>query len=196
VSCYKPTKVQVHANHKSETDDSMRLMNIRLVTKQDLDSLTDMPPYCKGRLKRARGEEILIAESGDRILGAVSIGFKEISCVFGDWQCDYEECLCDLIKKIHGGWISKLYVLPEYRLKAVGTRLVEEALKRLVRRGFNEAYAGIYVKNKFRKVSKHVFEKNGFVKIGSCICSLRKEHCRGVLLRVVVDSNERESWTK
>jgi GNAT superfamily N-acetyltransferase len=95
-----------------------------------------------------------------------------------------------MVSKVSGGWISKLYVFPEYRRQGIGTKLVEEALERLKEKEFTEAYAGIYVKNEFRKVSEHIFEKNGFKRVGFCICFLTNGHCRGVLLEKTIGTKK------
>lgn len=169
-------------------------MNVRLATKQDVESLQKMPPYSKSMpVLLSGGEDILLAENDGIILGAVSVSNKDISCVLGEWKGGFEQCLENQVWKLSKGWISKLYVFPEYRCQGVGTKLVEEAVRHLKKRNFTEAYAGIYVKNEFKDVSYQVFKNNGFEKIGSCICSLVKGNCRGTLLRRTISSSkERE----
>jgi len=163
-------------------------MDVRPATKHDEKSLLKMRPYAKCGLGFPCSEEILLAVNNGKVLGAVSVCHKDISYVYGEWKGGFEQCLNNLIKKVSSGWISKLYVFPEHRHRGIGTKLVEEAVEHLKQKNFNEVYAGIYVKNKFRNVSQHVFEKNGFAKIGSCICPLSKGHCRGTLLKKTIQS--------
>jgi len=152
-----------------------------------MESLLKMPPYSKSKPDLlSGGEDILLAENDGKILGAVSVSNKNISCVLGEWKGGFEQCLDNLVWKLSKGWISKLYVFPEHRYQGHGTKLVEEAVKRLGEKNFTEAYAGIYIKNEFRNVSRHVFENNGFEKIGSCVCSVASGHCRGTLLRKTI----------
>ncbi|MGA3192900.1 MAG: GNAT family N-acetyltransferase [Candidatus Bathyarchaeia archaeon] len=146
-----------------------------------------MPPYSKSKPDLlSDGEDILIVERDGIMLGAVSVGSKDISFICGSWKESFTQCLDNLLQKIYSGWISKLYVFPEHRYQGVGTKLVEEAVKRLGEKNFTEAYAGIYIKNKFMKVSRHVFENNGFEKTGSCVCFLASGYCRGTLLRKTI----------
>jgi GNAT superfamily N-acetyltransferase len=161
---------------------------VRLSAKNDLESLLKMPPYSRSGVACPFREDILVAESEAKVVGAVSISYKEISYVPGEWKNTYEQHPNNL-EKILGCWVSKLYVLPEHRSRGVGTKLVEESLKYVNAKGFNEAYAGIYVKNKFRKVSQRIFEKNGFKKFGSCICFLSEGYCRGTLLKKIIKSS-------
>jgi ribosomal protein S18 acetylase RimI-like enzyme len=150
-----------------------------------------MPPYSKSKLDcLSGGEDVLVAESNGVVLGAVSISHKDISCVYGEWRDGFEQCLNNLASKVSGGWTSKLYVFPEYRRQGIGTKLVKEAIERLKKKEFTEAYAGIYVENECRTVSEHIFQKNGFRRVGSCICFLTEGHCRGVLLKKTIASGE------
>ncbi len=151
------------------------------------ESLLEMPPYAKHRPECLSCEEdILVAESQGVPRGAVSVSHKDILYVPGVWRNSFAQRLNDLTQKISGGWISKLYVLPEYRYQGVGTKLVDAAVKRLEEKGVTEAYAGIYVKNDFRAVSKDIFRDLGFKGIGSCICLLKEGYCRGVLLKKTI----------
>jgi GNAT superfamily N-acetyltransferase len=171
----------------------MGSIHVRHATKHDIESLLKMPPYAKCGLDFPCSEEILLAVNNGKVLGAVSVCHRDISYVYGEWKGGFEQCLNNLVQKVSSGWISKLYVFPEYRHRGIGTRLVKEAVKSLKERDFDEVYAGIYVKNRFRNVSQHVFEKNGFAKIGSCICPLSKGHCRGTLLKKTIrSSNQRK----
>jgi len=159
---------------------------VRLATKNDAKSLLKIPQYSKCEVIFPFKEEILVAERDGKVLGAVSVGLKDITYISGEWKKSYERYLNTEIDKVSGYWISKLYVFPEHRYQGVGTKLVGEAVKRLGERNFTEAYAGIYIKNEFRNVSRHVFENNGFEKIGSCVCFLASGHCRGTLLRKTI----------
>ena len=171
----------------------MSSIDIRPATEHDKDVLQKMPPYAKCGLGLPCGEKVLLAVNNGKVLGGVSFCQRDILCVYGEWKEGFEQCLGSLTRKVSGGWISKLYVFPEYRHRGVGTGLVEEAVKSLKERGFDEVYAGIYVKNRFRNVSQRVFERNGFAKTGSCICPLSKGHCRGTLLKKTLwSSNQRK----
>ena len=156
---------------------------VRGAEKSDTKSLLKMPPYAKCGLGFPCSEEILLAVNNRKVLGAVSVCRKDIAYVHGKWKDSSEQCLSDLLQRVSGGWISKLYVFPQYRDRGIGTELVKEAVESLKQKNFDEVYAGINVKNKFRNVSRHLFEKNGFTEEGSCICPLFKGHCRGTLLK-------------
>lgn len=164
---------------------------VRLATKNDLESLLKMPPYSRSHVSCPFKEIILVAENDAEVIGAVSIGHNEIFYVPREWKSTNEPYPNNL-EKIQGGWISKLYVFPQYRSKGVGTKLVGEAVKHLKKKGFKEAYAGIYIKNRFRTISQRIFEKNGFKKIGSCVCFLPKGYCRGTLLKKVIQTESEE----
>jgi GNAT superfamily N-acetyltransferase len=152
-----------------------------------------MPSYSKSpRDCLSSREDVLVAENDGVVLGAVSVGHKDISCILGKWEDGFEKRPNDLVSKISGAWISKLYVFPEYRYRGVGTKLVREAAEHLKGKKLTEVYAGIYVKNRFRKVSERLFESNGFKSVGSCMCFLAKGHCRGILLRKTISAREGE----
>lgn len=169
---------------------------MRLASKRDDESLLKMPPYAKSKPDCLLSDcllcrkDILVAESNGVVCGAVSVGHKDILCVYGEWRNGFEQHLDKLTRKVSGGWISKLYVFPEYRYQGIGTKLVEEAVERLREEEFTEAYAGIYIKNKFRKVSEYIFKKNGFKRVGYCICFLANGHCRGVLLKKIIGTSK------
>jgi GNAT superfamily N-acetyltransferase len=149
-----------------------------------------MPPYSLCKLDRlSPREEVLVAESNGVIFGAVSISHKDISYVYGDWKDEFQQFLKNLLSKISGGWISKLYVFPKYRCQGIATELVKEAVERLKENKFTEAYAGINAKSKFRKISENVFKNNGFKRVGSCICFFTQGNCRGVLLKKTIGSS-------
>jgi GNAT superfamily N-acetyltransferase len=167
----------------------MNSIKVRLATEGDNESLLNMPSYSKNCSGRRR-EDVLVAETGGVILGAVSVGHKDISCVLGNWNDGFVKNLSSLVNNVSGAWISKLYVFPEYRCRGIGTRLVREAVEHLKGKKFSEVYAGIYVQNKFRELSEDVFRDNGFESVGSCICFLDKGHCRGILLRKTFGSGE------
>jgi ribosomal protein S18 acetylase RimI-like enzyme len=162
----------------------MMRIKIRPIAIQDIASLLEMSPYSKyKRNQLGSEEEILVAQSGRKILGAISISNKNISFIYGDWKDEYNQCLGSLLKEVSGSWISKLYVFPEYRHQGIGTKLVRKALKSLELKDATEVYAGIYVENEFREISIRIFDNNGFVKIGSCLCPLANGYCRGTLIR-------------
>lgn len=150
-----------------------------------------MPCYCKRKCDLLlREEDVLVADREGLIQGAVSVSSKKISLVYGDWKEGFEPSEANLIQLVSRGWISKLFVFPEYRNQGIGAKLVEEALSFLEKRNFTEAYAGIYVQNEFRDVSHHIFEKACFKKIGSCVCLLIDGYCRGTLLKREISSSE------
>lgn len=155
--------------------------------------LMKMSPYSMSKLDcLSCKEEVLVAESNGVVFGAVSISHKDISYVHGEWKDEFEKCLKNLVSKVSGGWISKLYVFPKYRCQGIATELVKETVERLKENKFAEAYSGINAKNKFRMISEHVFEKNGFKRVGSCICFLNQGNCRGILLKKTIGSSEQK----
>jgi ribosomal protein S18 acetylase RimI-like enzyme len=164
---------------------------VRLATNQDIDSLLKMTSYrnlkCDLLLHK---EDVLVAEIDGMIRGAVSVSGKTVSVVYGEWKEGFEPRQENLLQLVSKGWISKLYVFPEYRNQGIGKKLVEEALNLLEKKNFTEAYAGIYVKNESRDISHHIFEKAGFEKIGSCVCLLANGYCRGTLLKRAITSSE------
>ncbi len=163
---------------------------VRLAAKHDVESLLKIPAYSKCVVAFPFEEEILVAERDGKVLGAISVVHKDITYVSGEWNEGYESSLNTLMEKVSGCWISKLYVFPEYRLKGIGTKLVEETVKYLNEKGLTEAYSGIYIRNDFRNISQHIFEKCGFKKFGSCICSLTEGYCRGILFKRLITSSE------
>jgi epoxyqueuosine reductase QueG/GNAT superfamily N-acetyltransferase len=165
-------------------------VNVKLATKDDLRSLAEMPPYSEASIDFPSKEDILIAEGDGKVLGAVSIGRKDIS-----FSSNKPIDSCKLfdnneLHKVSGPWISKLFVFPAYRYQGIGTKLVEEAIEYLKEKGFAEVYAAIYIKNPFRVVSREIFEIKGFTKIGSCVCKLSEGYCQGTLLKKVITSSE------
>jgi GNAT superfamily N-acetyltransferase len=166
-------------------------IEVRTAAGHDTESLLKMPPYSGGGLTFPFREEILVAEDKGAVVGAVSVGDKEISPVYGEWNEEFERCL-NKFEKVTSRMISRLYVLPAYRYRGIGTKLVEEAVRHVNEKGFNEVYAGIYIGNNFRDISQHIFEKNGFAKIGSCICFLSKGYCRGTLLKRTISLSNLE----
>jgi ribosomal protein S18 acetylase RimI-like enzyme len=123
-----------------------------------------MPSYAKCRLAFPCSEKISVAMNDGKVLGAVSICHKDISLIPGEWKDGFEQSVTKLPQKVTGGWMSKLYVFPQYHDRGIGRELTKEAVKSLKEENFDEVYAGIYVRNKFRKVSRHIFEKNGFAR--------------------------------
>ena len=113
----------------------MNTLIIRLATDQDNGSILEMPPYCRSKCKfPCYNENVFVAEREGKILGATSVSSKNISFVLGDWKDDFEQRLSSLQIEVSGAWISKLFVLSEYRNLGIGTRLVEEALKYIEKR--------------------------------------------------------------
>jgi GNAT superfamily N-acetyltransferase len=166
---------------------------VRLATSEDSEVLLKMPPYSNSKLDfLSCRDEVLVAENDGVVYGAVSISRKDISYVDGEWRAEFEQCLHSFISKVSGYWISKLYVFPKYRYQGVATELVKEAIEHLKRKNFSEAYAGINTKNQFRPVSEHVFKKNGFKRIGSCVCFFTSGNCRGVLLKKTIGPIEQK----
>ena len=164
--------------------------SVRLADGSSEESLLKMPPYAKRKPDySSQGEIVLVADGNGVICGAVSISSKDISCVVGKWRSGFEKRLDKLTRTVSGGWISKLYVYPEYRNHGIGTKLVAAAVEHLGNR-CSEVYAGIYVGNEFRKVSEEIFRKSGFKRVGSCICLLSDGHCRGILFKKNVASAE------
>jgi len=171
-------------------------VNVRLATAKDCESLLKMPPYsnCKFDCLLCN-EEVLVAEKNEVVIGAVSISYKDISYVPKEQEAEPSEDLHDRVSHVLGVWISKLYILPEYRYQGVATKVAKEAIEYLRKSKFTEAYAGVNMKNKFRKVSEHIFEKHGFKRIGSCVCFLTKngQKCVGTLLRKTIKPIEQET---
>ena len=155
-------------------------VTVRAAKEDDLPSLLEIPQYSE--VSFPYEEDILVAESNDGILGAISIGQWDIMCVPGEWKNNHEN-LNGIAERKKGPWVSKLYVFPDYRLRGIGTRLVEAAVEREKGKGSKEIFSGIYIRNRSRPISPHIFEKSGFKEIGSCICPMPKGYCRGTLLK-------------
>lgn len=155
----------------------MSSIDVRPATEHDKNALQKMPPYAKCGLGLPCSEEVLLAVNSGKVLGAVSICQRDILCVYGEWKRGFEQCLNSLTRKVSGGWISKLYVFPEYRHRGVGTGLVKEAVKSLKERDFDEVYAGIYVKNRFMHMSsvQKTLSRNSTEKNDKVIESEEKE---------------------
>ena len=171
----------------------MNSIYVRLGTKKDSEVLLKMPPYSKCRRDcDSCSEEVLVAEKNGVIYGAVSISGKDISYIDGEWRDEFEKCPTNFLSMVSGGWVSKLYVFQDYRNHGVATELVKKAIVRLKEKNFTEAYAGINVKNPFSAVSEHVFEKNGFKRIGSCLCFYNPRRCRGLLLKKLIGPIEQK----
>ncbi len=172
----------------------MNLVNVRLATRTDSAVLLQMPPYSKCRRDcESCSDDVLVAENNGVIYGAVSISNKDISYIEGEWRADFEKCPTDFLGMVSGGWVSKLYVFQKYRHQGIATKLVEDAIAHLKEKNFAEAYAGINIKNPLSKVSEHVFEKNGFKRIGSCICFFNPRNCRGILLKKTIGPFEQKA---
>jgi len=165
----------------------MDSITVRLATKHDTESLLKIPQYSNCEVVFPPKEEILVAQGDGKVLGVISAGHRDITYISGEWKEKYERHLKTDMEKISGCWISKLYVFPEHRRKGIGTKLIKETVKYLKKKGITEAYAGIYIKNEFRETSHHIFERNGFKKLGSCICLLSQGHCRGTLLKKTIN---------
>ncbi len=170
----------------------MNSVIVRLAVSEDTESILKMPSYAKSEADCLRGkDDVLIAEKNGVVCGAISVGQKDILCVNGPWRRNFGQHLDDVTCRVSGGWISKLYVFPEFRYHGIGSLLIQKAAEWLEQHGLADAYAGVYIKNEFRKVSKDIFRKNGFERVGCCICPLAKGFCRGVLLRKTINSSEK-----
>jgi GNAT superfamily N-acetyltransferase len=132
----------------------------------------------------------LVAENNGVIYGAVSVSSKDILYIKGEWRDEFEKCPNDFSSMVSGGWISKLYIFQKHRHRGVATQLVKQAVARLKEKNFAEVYAGINVKNPLCAVSEQVFKKNGFKRIGSCLCFFNPRRCRGVLLKKILGPDE------
>lgn len=166
------------------------MLILRPATKYDLESLLEMTPYYNGKIIYPFEEDIFVAENDGRVLGAISIGHRDVAFVPRDRKEDHGQQSNVKMEEVSGCWISKLYVFPEHRGKGIGTRLVKETVEYLRERGFTEAYAAINAKNRFREVSKHIFEENDFEILGSCFCISSKGNCQGTLLRKTLEPSE------
>lgn len=162
---------------------------MRTAAKHDVESLLEMPPYGKAGVVLPSNENVLVAEKAGKVLGAVSVGHKDVTFSSSEYNDDKQPPNGEL-QKVSGPWISKLFVFPEYRYQGIGTKLIGEAIRYLEAKGFAEAYAGIYIKNAFREVSQQIFRDNGFEEAGSCICSFSNGHCQGALLKRVIVSSD------
>jgi len=156
---------------------------VRAAAQNDANSLQEMPPYSKAAVAFPFEDEILIAESNGKVIGAVTISHREISFIPGKWKNSNAQFINDLIQKVVGTWIYRLYIFPEYRHKGVGTTLLKESVSCQKERGASTIYAGIQAENFFRKHTYRMFKKIGFAKIGSCICFIPEGYCRGTLLK-------------
>ena len=161
-------------------------LQVRHANKADMIQLQQLPPY--SNISFPYQEEILLASMRENtIMGAISIGQKDINCVPGEWKDVEDASLKNAISPVSGFWISKLYVVPKYRAQKLGVTLVKEALNIIRSKGSDEVYVGIHVGNEHRHISRHIFEKHGFKAIGSCICFLAEGHCRGWLFRLQME---------
>jgi len=163
---------------------------VRLATENDVKSLGEMHPYSGHCSSLPLQEKILVAEAAGKVLGAVSVGHKEIAYFSKESRSSSKQPTLSEVQKVSGPWISKLFVLPEYRYHGIGTKLVREAVKHLEKRGFTEVYAGVYIKNAYKEVSLELFTDDGFQDIGSCICFLSEGHCQGTLLKKSIVSSK------
>lgn len=139
----------------------------------------------------------MVAERDGKVLGAISVGHKDVAYVSGELSaCEvagmHSQHVNAKTQKFSGCWVSKLYVLAEHRGQGIAAKLVKESLECMKENGFTEACAGINIRNEMRKVSQHVFEKNGFEKFGSCFCPFPERCCRGVILKKIIRLSGRE----
>ena len=166
----------------------MNSTSVWLATAEDFKSLLEMPPYSKSKIDcLSCRENMLVAENNGVVCGAISVSYKDILYLPGEWSDEFEQHLNSLADKASGGWLSKLYVFQKYRHQGIATKLIKESVDRLKEKKFGEVYAGIYVNNEFREVSEHIFKKIGFERIGSCICFFKIGTCRGILLKKQLD---------
>jgi epoxyqueuosine reductase QueG/GNAT superfamily N-acetyltransferase len=176
-----------------KTQEAVRMISkitVRPATKYDINSILEMPSYSRASVAFPFKEDILVAERDGKVLGAVSIGHKNIAYVCGERKNSCKQSLDIEMQRVSGPWISKLFVFPEHRYQGIGTKLIEESVRYLKDKGSSEVYAGIHTRNVFREVSHQVFKDNGFREIGSCICPLPDGYCQGALLKKTIESSE------
>lgn len=174
----------------------MSSVTVRSAVGNDLNCLSKISSYFKGKIAFPLKEEILVAEGDGKVLGAVSLSQREIGYVTREMQGSRGQLSESSLRKVNGFWISKLFVFPEYRFQGIGTRLVGAAVENLKEKGITEAYAGIYIKSASREVSQRIFRHNGFKEAGSCICFLSQGYCEGTLLKRQIESAEVSAYTK
>jgi len=162
----------------------LKKVNVRIADEEDTKCLHKMPPYAKCVSKALAEEEVLVAEAKGGIVGAVSIGQKDIFYS----SSETEEIVPPhstgtWLPKICGPWISKLFVLPEHRNQKVATCLVEAAVQFLLEKGYTQAYAGVNSKSPYKGFSERAFKRNGFNRIGFCNCVSCGLCSRGILFK-------------
>lgn len=91
----------------------------------------------------------LIAEEGNSAIGYIAAGLKEV---------EYR-----LSKYIE---VENMGVLPEYRSKGIGSKLMSACLKIAKEKGYQRVYVNVYAKNE--KAVKF-YENEGFEKIDICL---------------------------
>jgi len=178
----------------------LNTINVRIAKKKDVKCLLKMSPYSHYSFGPHTRETVLVAETGEGIVGAVSIGQRETFYSPLEPEKTGTDHSADTTPpKIYHGWISKLFVFPEHRRHGTGTQLIAAAVQLLREKGCKEAYAGINIENPCGKVSERIFMHNGFDNIGYCNCFLPKKRCRGTLfkrtLTLLVTGNEDERLT-
>jgi len=176
----------------------LKKVNVRIADEEDAKCLLMMPPYAKYDFETLAEEQVLVAEAKGGIVGAISIGQKDMFYSSSETEEMGPAHSTEIwLPEIRGPWISKLFVLPEHRNQGVGTRLVDAAVQLLREKGHAQAYAGVNVENLHKEFSERTFLSNGFSRIGFCNCALTEHRCRGVLLKKTLmqpetaDDNER-----
>ncbi|WP_216827533.1 GNAT family N-acetyltransferase [Alkalihalobacterium elongatum] len=69
----------------------------------------------------------------------------------------------DYITEKKAGFIYELYILPEYRGAGFGKKLINETVKELERKGYDEVRLNVYSTN----FAKKLYEKLGFTELQS-----------------------------
>jgi len=104
---------------------------------------------------RAKGAVVLVATSGERVLGVLRAELRE--------RRFYEPS--------KEGHITDLYILPEARRRALGRRMLEEAKRRLAAKGAKLITAEFPAQNHFAVAFYH---KNGFRALTDLYASERR----------------------
>lgn len=144
--------VNIRPANKNEVKDFQNLNDEVFIDNQKYDSDLDM-----GWARSDKGKEYfteilndpdaccLIAEENGKKIGYIAAGPKEI---------DY--CKSKYME------IKNMGVIPEYRLRGIGTLLMKECLKWAKSQGFQKAFVSAYFGN---RMAVKFYKKNGFSEI-------------------------------
>lgn len=173
------------ASHRMSAGSKANMLEVRVAKRKDCKFLHKMPPYSEYNFKSYPENIVLVAETDEGIVGAVTIGQKEIfySSSLEPEKTGLRSSANTMVPKTCSRWISKLFVFPEHRCHGTGTQLVAAAVQLLRDKAYKEAYSGVNVENECREVSERIFLHNGFEKIGYCNCLLPQKSCRGTLFK-------------